>query len=113
LVFTPPTVSDVPLLFPISVVVPAGTTRVIDFPTEFLGVAVNLNFTNNDGANAASYRVGYEAMNARNLPASNFRTISNTNVKQVSVTAGAGGTVLVEAQAYPIERAEIAGVVAT
>ena len=38
--FTPPTVSDVPLLFPISVEVPAGTTRIIDFPTEFLGVAV-------------------------------------------------------------------------
>lgn len=111
--FTPPTVSDVPLLFPISVVIPAGTTRIIDFPTEFLGVAVNLNFTNNDAANAATYRVGYDAMNDRNLPASNFRTISNTNVKQISVTAGAAGTVLVEAQAYPIEREEIAGVVAT
>ncbi len=109
--FTPPTVSDVPLLFPISVVIPAGTTRIIDFPTEFLGVAVNLNFTNNDAANAATYRVGYDAMNDRNLP--NFRTISNTNVKQISVTAGAAGTVLVEAQAYPIEREEIAGVVAT
>jgi len=112
LVFTPPTVSDVPLLFPISVVVATGTTRVISFPDEFLGVAVNLKITNNDGANAATYRIGQDAMNNRNLPASNFDTISNANVKYVSVTAGAAGTVLVEAQAYEIERTELAGVVA-
>ena len=112
MVFTPPTVSDVPLLFPISVVVAGGTTRVISFPDEFLGVAVNLKITNNDGANAATYRIGQDAMNDRNLPASNFDTISNANVKYVSVTAGAAGTVLVEAQAYEIERTELAGGVA-
>jgi hypothetical protein len=113
LVFTPPTVSDVPLLFPISAIVPAGATRVISFPDEFLGIAVNLKITNNDGANAATYRVGQDAMNNRNLAASSFDTISNSNIKYLQVVAGAGDTVLVEAQAYEIERAELAGVVAT
>tara|TARA_B100001123_G_C15305672_1_gene1022608 strand:- start:764 stop:1105 length:342 start_codon:yes stop_codon:yes gene_type:complete len=113
LTFTPPTVSDVPLLFPIRAVVPAGTTRVISFPDEFLAIAVNLKITNNDAANAATYRYGGDALDTSNLPASNFDTISNTQVKLLSVTAGAAGTVLVEAQAYPIERTEVAGVVAT
>ena len=56
--FTPPTVSDVPLLFPIRIVVPAATTRVISFPDEFLAVAVNLRIDNEDAANAATYRYG-------------------------------------------------------
>ena len=52
-------------------------------------------------------------MNNRNLAASSFDTISNSNIKYLQVVAGAGDTVLVEAQAYEIERAELAGVVAT
>jgi len=112
LTFTPPTVSDVPLLFPIRALVPAGTTRVISFPDEFLGVAVNMRIANEDGANAASYRYGGDALSSKNLAASSNDTVSNTNVKLISITAGAAGQVVLEAQAYPIERAELAGVVA-
>jgi len=42
LVFQKFNISNLPLLFPIRVVVPAGTTRIISFPNEFLGRAVAL-----------------------------------------------------------------------
>ena len=110
--FTPPTVSDVPLLFPIRIVVPAATTRVISFPDEFLAVAVNLRIDNEDAANAATYRYGGDALSSKNLAASSFDTISNTNVKLLQIVSGAAGQTVVEVQAYPIERTEVAGIVA-
>ena len=43
--------------FPIFITVPANTTRVVTFPTEFNAVAIALQIENQDGANAASYIV--------------------------------------------------------
>ena len=101
------TSSEVPLLFPIRVTVPAGTTRTISFPDEFLGIAVNINIQNEDAANAATFRYGGESLPSMNLPASNFRTVSDTRVKLLQVVAGAGGVCVVEAQVIPIKRDEI------
>lgn len=106
--FQKPTVSNVPLLFPIRVIIPAGTTRVISFPDEFLGVAISIAVNNEDSANAATFRYGGEALPALNLPASSFRTVDNTEVKLLEVIAGAAGQCIVEAQVLPIKRAEIA-----
>lgn len=100
-------VSNIPLLFPIRVIVPAGATRVISFPNEFLGRAVSMLIQNNDAANNASYQYGGDALPFQNLAASTFRTIDNTIVNRLAVVAGAGGTVLVEAQLIPIEKNEI------
>ena len=100
-------VSQVPLLFPVRVIVAAGTTRTISFPDEFLGVATSLNFQNQDGANAATFRYGGEALPVMNLPASSFRTVDGTQVKLVEVVAGAAGNTIVEAQCIPIKRSAI------
>lgn len=107
MVFQKYNISNLPLLFPIRVIVPAGTTRVISFPDEFLGRAVSILIQNNDGANAASYQYGGNALEFQNLTASSFRTIDGTLIDRLAVIAGAAGTVLVEAQVLPIERADI------
>lgn len=113
LVFQKYNISNLPLLFPIRVIVPAGATRVISFPDEFLGRAVAILIQNNDAANNASYQYGGNALEFQNLAASAFRTIDGTLIDRLAVIAGAGGTVLVEAQVLPIERADIPTVTAS
>ena len=50
------TVSNLPLLVPIRVILPAATAnQIISFPDRFLGRAVSLKITNNDAANALTY----------------------------------------------------------
>ena len=96
---------NTPLLYPVRIVCAQGVTTGISFPDQFLGRAINLKITNNDGTNAASYDYNLNQTFA-NLPASNFSTIDNTVVNYLTVIAGAAGTVLVEAQVLPATRAE-------
>ena len=97
---------NTPLLYPVRIVCAAGATTGISFPDQFLGRAINLKITNNDGANAASYDYNLNSTFA-NLAASTFSTIDNTVVNYLTVVAGAAGTVLVEAQVLPASRTEI------
>ena len=96
----------VPLLYPVRVICAAGATTGISFPDQFLGRAISLKISNNDSANAASYDYNLNAQ-FQNLAASNFSTIDNTVVNYLTITAGAAGTVLVEAQVLPASRSEI------
>ena len=98
-----PTVSNVPLLYPIRVVCPAGATTNISFPDQFLGRAIAIKISNNDGVNAASYDYNLNRIFA-NLAASTFDVVDGAVVNYLTVIAGAAGTVLVEAQVLPIER---------
>jgi len=84
--------------FPVFIKVTGGTTRTVTFPTEFNAVAISVQIENQDGANAASYQVNNNSMNAINLPASNFRSINDQNVISVTVTAGAAGVCDISAQ---------------
>lgn len=97
---------NTPLLYPVRVVCPQGVTTAISFPDQFLGRAINLKITNNDGTNAASYDYNLNGIFA-NLPSSSFSTVDNTVVNYLTVIAGAAGTVLVEAQVLPASRTEI------
>lgn len=107
MVFQKFNISNLPLLFPIRVIIPAGVTQVISFPDQFLGRAVSLLIQNNDAANNASYQYGGDALEFQNLAASTFRTIDGTLIDRLAIISGAAGTVLVEAQVLPIERPEI------
>ena len=93
--------------FPIFITIPANTLRVVTFPTEFNSIAISLQIENQDGANAASYRLNSSTDPLVNLPASNFATVDNTVVNYLTVIAGAADTVLVEAQVLPASRTEI------
>ena len=95
-----------PLLYPVRVICAAGATTGISFPDQFLGRAISLKISNNDSANAASYDYNLNGQ-FQNLAASNFSTIDNTVVNYLTITAGAAGTVLVEAQVLPASRSEI------
>jgi len=94
------------LLYPVRIVCPQGVTTNISFPDQFLGRAINLKITNNDGTNAASYDYNLNATFA-NLPAANFSTVDNAVVNYLTVIAGAAGSTLVEAQVLPATRSEV------
>tara|TARA_R110000751_G_scaffold103517_2_gene198818 strand:+ start:101 stop:469 length:369 start_codon:yes stop_codon:yes gene_type:complete len=97
---------NTPLLYPVRVVCPQGVQTAISFPDQFLGRAINLKITNNDGTNAASYDYNLNSVFA-NLPSSSFATLDNAVVNYLTVIAGAAGSVLVEAQVLPASRTEI------
>ena len=92
------TKNDLPIIPPIRVEIPAGTTRIISFPNEFFGSAVSLIIINNDGANAITYRYGGESQPLQSIPASSIRSIDGTIVNLLEINSGAGGTTSVEAQ---------------
>ena len=99
------TVSELPLLYPIRILCPQNVTTSISFPDQFLGRAINLKITNNDGTNAASYDYNLNNLFA-NLAASTFSTVDNAVVNYLTIIAGAAGSVLVEAQVLPIPKSE-------
>jgi len=84
--------------FPIFITIPANTTRVVTFPTEFNAVAISLQIENQDAANAASYRINSSTNPMINLPASNFRSFSDMNIVSVTVTTGAAGVCVISGQ---------------
>jgi hypothetical protein len=100
-----PTISTLPLLYPIRIICPAGQTTNISYPDQFLGRAVALKITNNNGAAAASYDYNLNGVFS-NLAASSFDVIDGTIVNYMTVIAGAGGSVLIEAQILPIPKDE-------
>jgi len=100
-----PTISDIPLLYPIRILCPAAATTNISFPDQFLGRAIALKITNNDGANAASYDYNLNKVFA-NLAASSFDTVDSAVVNYMTIITGAGGSVLVEAQILPLIKTE-------
>jgi hypothetical protein len=84
--------------FPIFITIPQATTRIVTFPTEFNAVAIALQIENQDGANAASYRINSSTNPMINLPASNFRSFSDMNIVSVTVTTGAAGPCIISGQ---------------
>ena len=84
--------------FPIFITIPANTLRVVTFPTEFNSIAISLQIENQDGANAASYRLNSSTNPLVNLPASNFRSFSNMNIVSVTVQTGAAGVCVISGQ---------------
>lgn len=100
-----PTISDVPLLYPIRILCPQGVQTNISFPDQFLGRAIALKISNNDAANAATYDYNLNKVFA-NLAASSFDTVDSAVVNYMTINAGAAGTVLVEAQILPLIKTE-------
>jgi hypothetical protein len=84
--------------FPIFITIPQATTRTVTFPTEFNAIAIALQIENQDGANAASYRINSSTNPMINLPASNFRSFSDMNIVSVTVTTGAAGVCIISGQ---------------
>jgi len=101
------TVSNLPLLFPVTVVIPAATTQTISFPDNFQGRAVAVKLSNNDGANNATYFWNLNAGQVNILRSSAFDTIDGTSVDYLSITTGAAGNVVVQAQVLPIKQEEV------
>ncbi len=87
--------------FPVFIQVPAGTTRTINFPTEFNAIAISVLIENQDAANAASFMLNSSTNTPINLAASSFRSFDSMNIVSVTVTAGAAGVADIFAQVTP------------
>ena len=87
--------------FPVFIQVPAGTTRTINFPTEFNAIAISVLIENQDAANAASFMLNSSTNTPINLAASSFRSFDSMNIVSVTVTAGAAGVCDIFAQVTP------------
>jgi hypothetical protein len=92
------TKSQIPVLSPIMVIVPQGTTKIISFPNEYLGKAVSLLISNLDATNVSTYQIGGQSMPTLSLSSGAFRSIDDTNISLISVTAGSAGATQIEAQ---------------
>jgi hypothetical protein len=85
--------------FPIFIQVPAGVTRTVTFPTEFLAIAISLMIDNLDGAAACSFRINNSTDPMIPLTASSFRSFSDMNIVSVTVTTAAvTGSVVISGQ---------------
>lgn len=92
------TQSNLPILPPVTVEVPLGTTEVISFPNRFFGTATSVIIKNNDAVNQMTYRVGGSSRPAIVIPASGNNSIDNTIINLLEINTGAGGSCTVSAQ---------------
>jgi len=95
--------SEVPVLEPVSFIVPTGTTVTRSFPDEFFGLCIAIRITNLDGANVATYQINGESRPTLTLQAGGNRSINDTVIQLITIVAGAAGDVQVEAQVLKFE----------
>jgi len=95
--------SEVPLLVPVSALVPAGTSRTFSFPDEFFGVCVSMILTNLDGGAVATYQINGESSTILTLGADAFRTFDDTKITLLTINASAGGATQLQAQVQLIQ----------
>ena len=83
---------------PITVIVAAGATRIINFFNEFLGMASSVFILNRDAVNTIQIIINNDRANAFTLPANASYTISDQWVEQIEIVAGAAAVTVVNAQ---------------
>ena len=84
--------------FPIFITIPQGTTRQVNFPTEYNAIAIGLQIENQDGGNFCTYRINSSTNTPIQIAASNFRSFSQMNIVSVTIVAGATGPVIISGQ---------------
>jgi len=90
--------SEVPIIEPVSILIPAGATQTISFPDQFFGRAVAIIITNLDGTNTATYIINGSSNVTLTIRSDASRIINDTIISLLTITAGALGAVQVEAQ---------------
>lgn len=86
---------------PITVIVGAGATRIVNFFGEFHGIASGLQVINRDGANAITIILNNDRTNAFTIPASGSLGMSDQWIEQIEIVAGAAGVSVLQAQLTP------------
>jgi len=92
-----PTDSRLPS-YPITVIVAAGATRIINFFNEFIGMARSVFILNRDAANTVTLIINNDRANSFTIPANASYTISDQWVEQIEIIAGAAAVTVVNAQ---------------
>lgn len=84
--------------YPVTVVVPIASTRIVNYPSEFNSLASGIQIINRDGANTITITVNNDVINSFTIPASASIGLSDQWVEQIQVTSGAAGVVVIQAQ---------------
>jgi len=90
--------SEVPIIEPVSILIPATASRTISFPDEFFGRAVAIIITNLDATNVATYIINGASNPTLTLRTDTSRIINDTIINLITIQAGATGAVQIEAQ---------------
>jgi len=81
----------------VKVIVLAAATRTISFPDEFFGEAIDMRLTNLDAAAVATYQMDGDSQPIITLAANSFVTFGSTRIRLITLVAGAGGALQMEA----------------
>jgi len=87
--------------YSIPITVPLGTTRVINFPTEFNGVCSSIAIQNQDAGNAAIAIINNDRINSFSVLNGSPVSLGEQWIVQVEVTAGAAAAVLLVCEIVP------------
>ena len=87
--------------YSIPITVPAGTTRIISFPTEFNGICSSVAIQNTDAAANATAIINNDRINAFLVANGSPVSMGQQWIVQIEITAGAGGACLVVCEIVP------------
>ncbi len=87
---------------PITISVPAGTNRIVNFPAEFMALASGIQIINRDGANPITITINNDVINSFTIPASGSVGLSDQWIEQIQVIAGAAGVTVIQSQVTPL-----------
>lgn len=79
--------------YTIPITIPLGTTRVINFFSEFRGIARSVEVINRDAANTCLVILNNDQINTFTIAASNQQGFNDQWIEQIAITAGAAGAV--------------------
>lgn len=89
--------------YSIPITVPAGTTRVLNFPSEFNGVCSSVAIQNTDAANAAIGILNNDRINSFSILNGTPVSLGVQWIVQIEITAGVAAACLVICEIVPLE----------
>ena len=78
-----------------------ATTRIINYPTEFQGLAQGVTILNRDAANVITIIINDDRRNSFTIPGGASISFNDQWIEQVEVVAGAAGVTVVQAGVTP------------
>ncbi len=88
---------------PITISIPAGTNRIVNYPAEFRALASGVQIINRDGANTITITINNDVINSFTIPASASVGLSDQWIEQIQIVAGAAGVSVLQAQVTPLD----------
>jgi hypothetical protein len=93
---------------PGTIIIPAGTSRTIEFANEVWGICSGFQVINRDGANTITITINNDTVNAFTIPASAAFGANDQWIEQLTIAAGAAGVSVLNFQYTPLNELGLA-----